>query len=224
MDNGCTSDRDRQRHRVPDPGEPPNARTVASYELIAEDYARETAGGDLLDVLQRLVAAVPEGDVLEIGSGPGWDADALEVYGLRVRRTDVTEAFVAVQAARGKEVDRLDVVTDDLGGPYDAVVALHVLQHVEPKHVRDVLARVERSLRPGGRFAVSVRLGEGTGWEVGESGNPYYRSLWSEDDFVAALSIAGLTVAWRAQSVDEEASRWLYVLAVADPQAGSSIR
>ena len=202
-----------ERQPVPDPGGQPNERTVASYELIAEDYARETESSDLSAVLRLLVEAVPAGDVLEIGSGPGWDADALEDTGLRVRRTDVTQAFVDLQRERGKQVDRLDVIADDLGGPYDAVVALHVLQHVEPDHLPGVLARVAAALRPGGRFAVSVRLGDGTGWEVGESGNPYYRSLWSEDGFVAELARAGLAVVWSEQRGDEEQSSWLYVLA-----------
>ncbi|MET3963372.1 SAM-dependent methyltransferase [Marmoricola sp. OAE513] len=202
-----------ERRHVPDPGGPPNARTVASYELIAEDYARETAGVGLSEVLTRLVRAVPTGEVLEIGSGPGWDADALEEAGLRVRRTDITQAFLDLQAARGKRVERLDVVTDDLGGPYDGVVALHVLQHVEPQHLPGVLARISTSLRPHGRFAVAVRLGEGTGWEVGESGNPYFRALWSEAQFVAEIERAGMSVEWSVQSSDEEQSSWLTLLA-----------
>jgi len=203
-----------ERNPISGGGVTPNARTVESYEDIAEDYARETTGARVLsDGLTRLVEVVPAGHVLEIGSGPGWDADALEDAGLRVRRTDITQAFIDLQQARGKQVDRLDVINDDLGGPYDAVVALHVLQHVEPSDLAAVLAKVVGALRPAGRFLVSIPLGEGAGWEVGESGAAYYRALWSEAEFIAALRDVGLGPEWTERSVEDEESGWLCVLA-----------
>ena len=192
----------------------PNARTVESYEQIADDYARETAGSGVLSfALARLAETIPAAHVLEIGSGPGWDADRLEEAGLTVRRTDITQAFIDLQRARGKQVDRLDAINDDLGGPYDAVVTLHVLQHVEPTDLPAVLAKVAGALRPGGRFLVSIPLGEGAGWEVGESGSRYYRALWSEADFLAELAEAGLEPEWTERSVADEESGWLCVLA-----------
>jgi SAM-dependent methyltransferase len=189
-------------------------RTVESYEQIADDYARETAQGTgMSGALDRLAASIPSGHVLEIGSGPGWDADALEDAGLRVRRTEITQAFIDFQRARGKEVDRLDVVGDDFGGPYDAVAAIAVLQHVPPDDLPEVLAKVTAALRPGGRFLVAVPLGRGVDWEVGESGHRYYRSLWPEAAFIAALTKAGLEPEWTDRSSDEEDSGWLKVLA-----------
>ncbi len=206
-------------HPISETGVSPNARSVESYEDIAEDYASETTGARVLSGgLTRLAEVVPAGHVLEIGSGPGWDADALEEAGLKVRRTDITQAFIDVQQARGKQVARLDAINDDLGGPYDAVVTLHVLQHVEPSDLPGVLAKVARALRPGGRFLVSIPLGEGAGWEVGESGAAYYRALWSETDFIAALGKAGLVTEWTQRSVEDEERGWLCVLA-SNPQA-----
>ena len=203
-----------ESHPIPDPGGSPNARTVESYEQIADDYARETAGGGVLAfALTRLAETMPAAHVLEIGSGPGWDADVLEEAGLTVRRTDITQAFIDLQRSRGKEVDRLDAITDGLGGPYDAVVTLHVLQHVEPDDLPAVLAKVAGALRPGGRFLVSIPLGEGAGWEVGESGSPYYRALWTEAEFVKALARAGLQSEWTERAVQDEESGWLCVLA-----------
>lgn len=197
-----------------DPDGTPNARTVESYEEIADDYARETTGARVLSGgLTRLAETVPGGHVLEIGSGPGWDADALEEAGLTVRRTDITQAFIDLQHERGKQAERLDAINDDLGGPYDAVVALHVLQHVEPDDLPAVLAKVAGALHPGGRFLVSIPLGQGAGWEVGESGSPYYRALWSEAEFTAALSAAGLKAEWSERSNHDEETGWLCVLA-----------
>lgn len=195
----------------------PNARTVESYELIADDYARETAGSSrvLSGGLDRLVATMPGAHVLEIGSGPGWDADTLEEAGLTVLRTDVTQAFLDGQRSRGKTVERLDAIADDLGGPFDAVVALHVLQHVEADDLVTVLAKVAGALRPGGGFLVSIPLGDDAGFEIGESGRSYYRALRTEADFVATLARAGFTVEWRERSVEsgEAEDGWLCLLA-----------
>jgi 2-polyprenyl-3-methyl-5-hydroxy-6-metoxy-1,4-benzoquinol methylase len=189
-----------------------NARTVESYERIAADYARETAGHRVLaGALARLAETVPAGHALEIGSGPGWDADQLEDAGLTVRRTDVTQAFIDLQRARGREVDRLDAINDDLGGPYDAVVTLHVLQHMESRDLPTVLSKVADALRPGGRFLVSIPRGEGAGWEAGESGSPYYRALRTKEQFIDELSAARLEPEWTDQSPDDDG--WLVVMA-----------
>src|SRR5688500_1785670 len=102
----------------------PNRSTVESYERIARSYAADTAPDPSGDEgfsgegLRHLVDTLPDGGVvLEVGSGPGWDADVVESRGFTVRRTDVTAAFIDVQAERGKHVGRLDVVSDELGGP-----------------------------------------------------------------------------------------------------------
>ena len=107
-----------------------NARTVRAYETYAPRYAESTAvdpGRPLSAHLQRLIDVVPAGGaVLEIGSGPGWEADLLEARGLHVRRTDVAESFLQLQRRRGKAAAKLDVIADELGGPYDAVMAMLV--------------------------------------------------------------------------------------------------
>ena len=55
--------------------------------------------------------------------------------------------------------------------------------------------------------------GEGAGWEVGESGSPYYRALRTEAEFVAALAQAGLETEWTERGVEDEETGWLCVLA-----------
>lgn len=192
----------------------PNARTIESYEAIADQYARDTQGGHVLSGgLTHLAETMPGAHVLEIGSGPGWDADQLEDAGLTVRRTDITQAFIDFQRARGKDIDQLNAISDDLGGPYDAVVCLHVLQHVESHDLDAVLAKIARALRPGGRFLVSIPLGEGAGFEIGESGKQYYRTLRTEADFIDLLARAGLTTEWTERSNDSEETGWLCLLA-----------
>jgi SAM-dependent methyltransferase len=187
-------------------------RTIASYEGFAAEYndlvgpapsADEEAG------LRRLMEVVgPGGSILEIGSGPGRDADFLESLGAVVRRTDATRRFLELQAERGKHGDLLNVLTDELGGPYRGVLALCVLIHIERQHIDGVLGRIAAALEPGGAFLVSMR--EGAGVTDGD----YLTTYWEGPEFAARLAAAGLRVAWQNHHVDSGDDPWLTFLAV----------
>ncbi|GAA3597121.1 hypothetical protein GCM10022223_10390 [Kineosporia mesophila] len=103
--------------------------TLATYEAAAGTYVDVSArpGPTVPGFLDRRVALIGEGMVLEVGSGPGRDADHLPTHGLRVVRTDSTRAFVERLRARGPDVRLLDARTDPLGGPYRGGLADAVL-------------------------------------------------------------------------------------------------
>lgn len=185
-------------------------RTVQSYEGFARQYdtlVGEQPSADLEDALRRLVRALPlGGSVLEIGSGPGRDADFVESLGAVVRRTDATQAFLDVMAGRGKKAELLNVMTDELGGPYDGVLAMCVLIHVDREQIDPVLHKIHGALRPGGSFLVSMRKGEG------ETSDSYHTVYWTRDRFAARLVAAGLSIAWDAESVDSDGDEWVTFL------------
>lgn len=185
-----------------------SARTIASYEDYADSYARlvsVTPSSRDAAALRRLAESGPE--ILEIGSGPGRDADYLETLGVRVVRTDATRAFLELQAARGKHARLLNVITDTLGGPYDGVLAFCVLIHVGKDQVDQVLAKILASLRPGGAFLVSLRDGEG------ETLGDYHTVYWRREEFVARLEATGFAVEWDELSTDCDGDDWLTFLA-----------
>jgi len=66
--------------------------TLRSYETAAQRYADKTAEPSpaLCAFLDLFADAVGLGRVLEVGSGPGMDAEYLERRGLNVSRTDAT--------------------------------------------------------------------------------------------------------------------------------------
>ncbi|HWQ86388.1 class I SAM-dependent methyltransferase [Brevundimonas sp.] len=192
-----------------------NRATIAGYDACAASYAAETDHAptpDHVEALERLVASVgPGGRVLEVASGPGWDADRLEGMGLRVRRTDLSEGFIAFQRERGRAVEPLDLITGDLGGPWDGVVALYVIQHVGRDLVEGVIGRIAAALRPGGTLLMSFQEGEGEETTVGSSG-AYQVVRWREADMIDGLSRHGLVVEWRSLFHGREAD-WITVIA-----------
>ena len=167
-------------------------QTISAYEDYADRYdaiVRHVPNEREQASLKRFVAiAGTSGRILEVGSGAGYDADFLEDLGVKVRRTDATKRFLELHAARGKHGELLDLLTDDLGGPYDAVLALAVLIHVPRDQIDQVLGKIARSLRPGGAFLVSMRNGDG------ETSGEYHTVYWRRDDFAARLEAAGLVL------------------------------
>lgn len=185
--------------------------TIESYERDARSYAAQLDGFPppvIESALLRLVEAIPPGGrVLEVGSGTGRDADFIEACGASVRRTDATGAFRELQVARGKQVEPLDVISDQLGGPYDGILALCVFIHVDRASTLPVLRKVEAALRPAGAFLVSVR--EGTG----ETNGAYLMSYWNKAEYDALLAEAGLRVDWDHRHTDCDDDTWLTFLA-----------
>jgi SAM-dependent methyltransferase len=195
--------------------------TVESYQAQAEEYAEATlelpdSVGESMD---RFAADLGEGArVLEIGSGPGRDAGQLEERGLRVRRTDITPAFVRLLRQQGHEADVLDPLHDDLSdpaGPYDGVWASASLLHVRREDLPAVLDNLASVTRPDGRFFLALKEGDGARFSRhGSIGGPRHFTFWREEPLTAALEAAG----WRVDSVEHRdglrGDRWLQVLSV----------
>lgn len=187
-------------------------QTISAYEDYADRYdtiVRHVPNEAGQASLKRLVALAGKGgQVLEVGSGAGYDADFLEGLGVTVRRTDATKRFLELQAARGKKGELLDLLTDDLGGPYDAVLALAVLIHVPRDQIDQVLAKIAGALRPGGAFLVSMRNGDG------ETDSKYHTVLWRRDDFAARVERAGLVILRDDFNIGRNSEEWNTFLAV----------
>ncbi|ATA52140.1 methyltransferase type 12 [Variovorax boronicumulans] len=186
-------------------------RTLASYEASARDYNAIVAGHrppEIEEAVRRMMQRVPAGgSVLEIGSGSGQDADLVESLGGVVRRTDAVQAFLDLQAERGKKGELLNVVTDALGGPYDAVLAMCVLIHVDRVQIAPVLRKVFDALAPGGVFLAAMRIGEG------ETLGDYQTVYWAKDAFADALATAGLDLQWDSQWIGRDDVTWANFLA-----------
>ena len=197
--------------KIPDPVLKNMHRTIASYEASAREYNAIVAGHrppEIVDALRRMMQFVPAGGtVLEIGSGSGQDADFIESLGGVVRRTDAAQAFLDLQAERGKKGELLNVVTDALGGPYSAILAMAVLIHVDREQVAPVLRKVFDALEPGGVFLAGMRIGEG------ETNGDFQTVYWAKDRFADELAAAGLRMQWDTQWIGREDVTWVSFLA-----------
>jgi len=170
-------------------------RTLATYERAAARYAElwrpAPAVDELIGDLRRRLSAGAR--VLEIGSGPGFDARAMEALGLRVQRTDGARAFVDLMRAQGADARVVDVTRDELGTGFAAVFANAVLLHLTHAQAAAVLARLTRCVDLHGLLAITVKEGRGERWTSERLGLPRFFAYWTEAQLRDALESAG----WR---------------------------
>lgn len=204
-------------HRKRLSGERSEHVTLASYEAAAEVYADRTlrTRPELESFMARLVAMIPGGRILEVGSGPGWDAKYLESLGAHVERSDATKAFVEMMRADGYSARRLNILTDNFGGHYDAIFANAVLLHLTREQFEAVLqdARVTAPL-----FAFTLKEGSGDEWSTEKIGLPRYFTYWREPAVREVIESAGWPMVSIERVGEGGAQPWLFVVAARNPR------
>ncbi|WP_426246612.1 methyltransferase domain-containing protein [Nocardioides sp. LHG3406-4] len=206
-------------HHLHDVGHDPLRATIRAYDADAAVYRdhsmllREEIRVAVQAFADRLI---PGARVLEIGSGGGRDALALEAAGLHVRRTDITPGFVELLRQAGHQADVLDPLHDDLGAPgaYDAVWANACLLHVDRDDLSTVLRRLAEVTRAGGLLRVSLKEGDGEAWSThGSIRVPRRFVYWREQPLRAALAGAGWSIESLTRLTSHTGEPWLDVLA-----------
>lgn len=194
-------------------GDPTDA-TLAAYRAAAQLYLEHSArpAPSVLAYLDRIGLLLRGGDVLELGSGPGWDADHLEKQGVRVTRSDAAPEFVDRLREAGHDALLLDLRKDDLGGPYDGILADAVLLHLSREQFEAVLRRCRTAVRPGGILGVTLKEGHGSGWTEEKIGLPRYFTYWQEDPLRVVLARTGWEVL-ALKKVPGRTASWLQVIA-----------
>lgn len=204
------------------PAEPDRDETLATYEAHAEEYIART-GTTPSPLVAALSATLPPGStVLELGSGPGTDAEALERAGFKVDRTDAATAFVDRLLAAGHRARRLDALKDDFGGPYTAVFAAAVFLHFTPPELTQVLRRAWRSVEPNGLLAMTVKEGDGDEWSTSKLDAPRYFKYWRRPELRHTLRGAGWAELRTLSNTDGHGQPWLTVIARRNPDSGRS--
>ncbi|NIK57813.1 class I SAM-dependent methyltransferase [Kribbella shirazensis] len=188
-----------------------NEVTLASYEQAAgkfRDSIPKEPNHALIDLLAERLE--PGGRVLELGSGTGKDALELEHRGYVVRRTDATQAFVEMMRSDGYAADRVNALTDDFGGPYDAVYASAVFLHFDRAQLDGVLRKAARTAP---LLAFATREGKGEEWSNRHLDLPRHFVLWQEGPLRDLLTATGWSVE-RLERGDSKIGTWFQILAL----------
>jgi SAM-dependent methyltransferase len=124
-------------------------RDHGSYPDVGTERAREV----LRHYLPMFADRSP---TLELGCGRGEFLGLLEEQGVQAEGVEADKAAVEEARARGLEVVAGEAITflngDPAPGTYQGVFCYHLVEHLHPDQVGELLAGVRRVLAPGGRF------------------------------------------------------------------------
>src|SRR3984885_9586932 len=150
----------------PDPPEPPeptdpavpDGRPSHQYRQVAEGFGADACRYDRArpgypaDLVDRIIAASPGRDVLDVGCGTGISSRLFAAAGCTVLGIDPDPRMAELARLGGTaaEVARFED-WDPAGRSFDAVVAAQAWHWVDPVAGA---ARAAAALRPGGRLAV----------------------------------------------------------------------
>ncbi|TGD74802.1 class I SAM-dependent methyltransferase [Mangrovimicrobium sediminis] len=123
----------------------------------------EEASLHKLDLLCQQLELQPEDHLLEIGTGWGGLAiHAARHYGCRVTTTTISREqynHACERVAQAGLADRVEVLCQDyreLGGQYDKLVSVEMIEAVGHEFYSEYFRRCSALLRPGGKFAIQA--------------------------------------------------------------------
>lgn len=144
------------------------AETAAGYDRIASAYAAhlqhelESKPFDRA-FLERFASALPRGEVLDLGCGPGHVGRFLRECGASVRGADLSleMARIAASPQTGIESVQCDMrALPFAAGSLAGVAAFYAVIHLDPSELTLVFEEMRRVLRPEGLLAVSFHVGD----------------------------------------------------------------
>jgi ubiquinone/menaquinone biosynthesis C-methylase UbiE len=126
---------------------------AAEYDATAFELAqRDPAAAEDLAALERLVAGLPTGHVLDVGCGTGWLTRFLRGS---VVALDASEAMLRIARERLPDARLVLAIVPPLPFPdrsFDRVLCSHLFSHLETEDVRRALLR--ETLRVAGELVV----------------------------------------------------------------------
>lgn len=166
-------------------------KTLAVYDRMAADYLEMVDKGGSPGLGTFIGALAPDARVLDLGCGPGQDAEKIAAAGHPVLAVDASSEMVYLATAR-HGVEARQASFDDIatlgrfGGVWASFSLLHAPRADFPRHLRDLHSVCESEAV----FALGMKLGEGEGPD--KLGRHY--SYYSEEELRGLLSDAGFTV------------------------------
>ena len=145
-------------------GEPAEDRTAPGFGGTATFIAamRRGAAPGAEAVATSVLARLPaRARILDVGGGPGTNAEAFASGGARVTVFDLPEVIDLMQStlhAAGVETKAGDMNETLPGGPFDAVYFGNTSHMYGPRENRDLFARMRGPLAPGGLLAIREQV------------------------------------------------------------------
>ena len=165
-------------------------RTRQFYETRAQEYANSTRSRELAPLLEDFSNRIPNGNVLDLGCGAGYDLGALRSRGHAAFGLDYSMPIAKIASVNAQA----PVVVADMRAipfratAFDGVWASASLLHLPRSDLVSALSEVRRVLKAGGLLFASVKTGVGDFFDADGRFFTFYES----HDWEKRLTAAGL--------------------------------
>lgn len=190
-------------------------KTIDYYNQNAAAFAADTVSAGFSTMQKKFADRLPEGArILDFGCGSGRDSRAFLSMGFTVDAADGSEELCRIASEyAGIPVKHMYFQDLDEEESYDGIWACSSILHLPAEQLPDVLAKIERALKPSGVLYTSFKYGD----FAGERNGRYFTDL-TEETFEALLKNTGLKIEemWVTGDVrpGRSGEKWLNILAV----------
>lgn len=165
-------------------------KTINFYDQNAEKWRNGCINkeGSFRDMsVAKLKEFLPEGKILEIGSGPGIDAEKLVKAGFDYIGTDASEGFIELAKKLNPNINFIKMAVEELDFPknnFDGFWTSATLLHIPKNRINIILNKIREVCKTGAIGFISLKMGETEGEEK-ETGRWY--SFYKKDEFEKIL-------------------------------------
>ncbi|HWS84369.1 MAG TPA: class I SAM-dependent methyltransferase [Ktedonobacteraceae bacterium] len=201
--------------------------TIASYEIKAEEYIRNTDQlsyfPDLPAMLDMFLSMLPGRHILDIAFGSGRDTFYFIEHGLKVEGIELTQAFID---SLRKKID-IPLYKMDMRGltfkdsSFDGIWCCSAFLHLPRTDALRTLKGFYRILRAKGILYIDLKEGNGEMWVQNNDGHvtemPRFFTYYQLEEICALLLDAGFRIEYtRKQRHPKHAYKhsWLNIIAL----------
>jgi 2-polyprenyl-3-methyl-5-hydroxy-6-metoxy-1,4-benzoquinol methylase len=165
--------------------------TIKSYDTFPEAYDKKFEDWSKLkvrEVMDRFIANLPpQGQVLDVGAGPGHKAAYLAERGLDVLCIDLSAKMVEMCRKRGLRAEQMDLegLNGFLPHSFDGILSWTSLLHLPKTRFYQPLQAMHDLLTPKGTLFLGMKEGTTEGWVGDDPRYPDTRrwfSLYTDEE------------------------------------------
>jgi ubiquinone/menaquinone biosynthesis C-methylase UbiE len=193
--------------------------TIRAYDAVANEYAMGHM--DIPEIgshADYFMGNIEGEDILDIGCGPGKDAEYFVRNGFQVTGIDLSDELLCIAKKKvpGANFIKMDMREADFPhNSFDGVWMSASFLHIPKDDAQKVLSVVQTVLRPGGIMFLNVEKGTQEKFLVKAEYNnmPRYISFYSVKELEELVSDSGFKILKTV--VDEDRYGWIHLFASA---------
>lgn len=182
----------------------PVLSTIASYEVKADEYIRNTDKmsyfPDLPAMLDKFISLLPGKDVLDVAFGAGRDTAYLLEHGLNVQGIEMSQVFIdTLRQKIDIPLYRMDMRRLEFeDNSFDGIWCCSAFLHLPRADALPTLQGFARVLRSNGILYIDLKEGDGEKWVNSPDGHvsdvPRFFTYYRAEEMCQLLEKAGFDV------------------------------